>query len=196
MKLQIQKCGWCRRLICLLCWGCIGISFLLCAACGAGQEADAFYSVSEARTQTGEIAYAVTICNADGDLVEEFELQTKPQFQLLENGILQQCTGAGNVTQYQFFDVADSRVSPIYENPQLIENGKIVYMALNGQDAQLIVRDIFDETVFWSFNRDFSEVGVAAGALTDAVFLDERTLEITYLAGEDFETVQEALILQ
>ena len=123
-------------------------------------------------------------------------LQTKPQFRLLENGILQQRTGAGNVTQYQFFDVADSRVSPIYENPQLIENGKIVYMALNGQDAQLIVRDIFDETVFWSFNRDFSEVGVAAGALTDAVFLDERTLEITYLAGEDFETVQEALILQ
>ena len=195
MRLHRPKRGL-RRLAVSVCGVCIGISFLLCAACTTEQESDAFYTVSEARTQTGEIAYAVTICNADGDLVEEFELQTKPQFQLLENGILQQCTGAGNVTQYQFFDVADSRVSPIYENPQLIENGKIVYMALNGQDAQLIVRDIFDETVFWSFNRDFSEVGVAAGALTDAVFLDERTLEITYLAGEDFETVQEALILQ
>ena len=195
MRLHRPKRGL-RRLAVSVCGVCIGISFLLCAACGAGQEADAFYSVSEARTQTGEIAYAVTICNADGDILEESMLQTKPQFRLLENGILQQCTGAGNVTQYQFFDVADSRVSPIYENPQLIENGKIVYMALNGQDAQLIVRDIFDETVFWSFNRDFSETGVPADALTDAAFLDEHTLEVTYLAGEDFETVQEALILQ
>ena len=195
MRLYRLKHGLCRLAV-SVCGVCIGISFSLCAACGAGQEADAFYSVSETRTQTGDIAYTVTICNADGDVLEETMLQTKPQFQLLENGSLQQRTGAGNVTQYQFFDVINCRVSPIYENPQLIENGKIVYMALNGQAAQLIVRDVFDETVFWSFDRDFAETGVPADALTDAVFLDERTLEITYLAGEDFKTVQEALILQ
>lgn len=195
MRLYRQKRDLRRRLALPVCGVCI-IAFLLCTACGTGQEADAFYAVSEARTQAGETTYTVTIYNAGGDILEEAVLQTKPQFQMLENGILQQCTGAGNVTQYQFFDVANSRVSPAYENPQLIENGKIVYMTLDGQNAQLIVRDIFDGTVCWSFERDFSKTGVAADTLTGAAFLDEHTLEISYLTGENFEEVRETLVLQ
>ena len=77
-----------------------------------------------------------------------------------------------------------------------METGKSVYVARYRQWTRLSGRDLFDEPGFWSFDREFAETGVPADALTDAAFLDEHTLEITYLAGEDFETVQEALILQ
>ena len=88
-------------------------------------------------------------------------------------------------------------MSPVYENPELVQGGKIVYMTLNEGAPQLVVRDIFNETVFYrTYDRNFSKTAVPADALISAVFTDANTLQVTYLSGENFEEVEETLRLQ
>lgn len=155
------------------------------------------YSI-EPVTAAGEPAqYKVTVFGRDKSVIYETTLYGEPEFTTLENGVLRMETGAGNVTQYSFFDTVQNRVSPVYENPELVQSGKIVYMTLNEGTPQLVVRDIFDETVFYrTYDRDFSKTAVPADALTSAAFIDESTLQVTYLSGENFEEVEETLRLQ
>lgn len=155
------------------------------------------YSI-ESVTAAGEPAqYKVTVFGHDKSVIYETTLYGEPEFTTLENGVLRMETGAGNVTQYSFFDTVQNRVSPVFENPELVQGGKIVYMTLNEGKLRLVVRDIFDETVFYrTYDREFSKTAVPADALISAVFTDANTLQVTYLSGENFEEIEEALRLQ
>lgn len=165
--------------------------------CFTACQAEKNYSI-ESVTAAGEPAqYKVTVFGRDKSIIYETTLYGEPEFTTLENGVLRMKTGAGNVTQYSFFDTVQNRVSPVYENPELIQDGKIVYMALDEGTPQLVVQDIFDKTVFCRvYDRDFSKTAVPADALTSAAFTDENTLQVTYLSGGDFETVEETIRLQ
>lgn len=164
--------------------------------CMTSCQAEKNYSVETINAQATTAQYKITVFGNDGSNLYETKLYSYPEFTFLDDGILQLRTGTGNVTQYQFFDVVKNEVSPSYENPKLIGYGKVIYMTFVGQGVQLVVRDIFDESVFYqSYSRDFSQTGVLADALISAKFLDENTLQVSYLLGENFEEVQEILIL-
>lgn len=165
--------------------------------CLTACQAEKNYSI-ESVTAAGEPAqYKVTVFGHDKSVIYETTLYGEPEFTTLEKGILRMKTGAGNVTQYRFCDTVQNRVSPTYENPELVQDGKIVYMTLNEGKLRLVVRDIFDETVFYrTYDREFSKTAVPADALISAVFTDANTLQVTYLSGENFEEVEEALRLQ
>lgn len=171
----------------------LALSLVLClTSC----QTKKIYSVELNYVQETIAQYRITVFGNNGSTLYETTLDFNPELTILEDGILQMRTGTGNVAQYHFFDVVNNKVSPIYENPKLIKYGKIVYMAFDNQDVKLIVRDIFDESVFFkSYSRNFSKTGVLADILTSAVFLDENTLHISYLVGENFEEVQELLVL-
>lgn len=165
--------------------------------CFTACQAEKNYSI-ESVTAAGEPAqYKVTVFGRGKSIIYETTLYGEPEFTTLEKGILRMKTGAGNVTQYRFFDTVQNRVSPTYENPELVQDGKIVYMTLNERKLRLVVRDIFDETVFYrTYDRDFSKTAVPADVLTSAAFIGESTLKVTYLSGENFEMVEETLRLQ
>ena len=171
--------------------------FLMLMFCLTACQAEKNYSI-ESVTAAGDPAqYKVSVFGRDKSVIYETTLYGEPEFTTLENGVLRMHTGAGNVTQYSFFDTVQNRVSPVYENPELVQGGKIVYMTLNEGAPQLVVRDIFDETVFYrTYDRNFSKTAVPADALISAVFTDTNTLQVTYLLGENFEEVEETLRLQ
>lgn len=170
---------------------------LMLIFCLTACQAKKNYSIEPVTTAGESAQYKVTVFGRDKSVIYETTLYAEPEFTTLENGVLRMETGAGNVTQYSFFDTVQNRVSPVYENPELVQDGKIVYMTLDEGKLRLVVRDIFDETVFCRvYDRDFSKTAVPADVLTSAVFTDENTLQVTYLSGENFEAVEETLRLQ
>lgn len=170
--------------------------FFLLLLCFTACQTNRNYSVQTVYTQEIAVQYKVSVFGNDGSVLYETVLDIEPEFAELEDGILQMRTGAGNVTQYIFFDVVNNKVSPIYENPELIQFGKIVYMTFYEQKVQLVIRDIFDTSMYFrAYDRNFSKTGVLADALIAAEFLDENTLQVYYLSGEKFEEVQELLML-
>ena len=165
--------------------------------CFTACQAEKSYSIEPVTTAGEPTKYKVSVFGRNKSVIFETMSYAEPEFTSLENGILRMETGAGNVTQYSFFDTVQNRVSPVYENPELMQDGKIVYMALDEGTPQLVVQDIFDKTVFCRvYDRDFSKTAVPADALTSAAFTDENTLQVTYLSGGDFETVEETIRLQ
>lgn len=171
--------------------------FFVLIFCLTACQVEKNYSI-ESVTAAGEpTQYKVTVFGRDKSVIYETTLCGEPEFTTLEDGVLRMKTGAGNVTQYSFFDTVQNRVSPVYENPELVLDGKIVYMTLDEGKLRLVVRDIFDETAFCRvYDRDFSKTAVPADALTSAVFIDENTLQVTYLSGENFEVTEETFRLQ
>lgn len=175
---------------------CLLLFFVL-IFCLTACQAEKSYSIEPVTTAGEPTKYKVFVFGRDKSVIYETMLYAEAEFATLENGILRMETGAGNVTQYSFFDTVQNRVSPVYENPELVQGGKIVYMTLDEGKLQLVVRDIFDENTFCRvYDRDFSKTAVPADALTSAVFTSENTLQVTYLSGENFESIEETLHLQ
>lgn len=122
--------------------------FLMLMFCLTACQAEKNYSI-ESVTAAGDPAqYKVSVFGRDKSVIYETTLYGEPEFTTLENGVLRMHTGAGNVTQYSFFDTVQNRVSPVYENPELVQGGKIVYMTLNEGAPQLVVRDILTKRSF------------------------------------------------
>lgn len=170
--------------------------FILSLFCLTSCQTEKSYLIEPISNAGGSTQYKVSIFGCDKSTIYETVLYTEPQITVLDDGVLRMHTGAGNVTQYSFFDTVHNKVSPVYENPELVQDGKIVYMTLHQNEMQLVVRDIFDETVFYRvYDRDFSKTAVPADALTSAVFTDENTLQVTYLSGENLKEVRETLVL-
>ena|GEM_PF-3064311 len=171
--------------------------FILLLFCLTSCQKEKSYLIEPISNAGGSTQYKVSIFGCDKSTIYETVLYTEPQITVLDDGVLCMHTGAGNVTQYSFFDTVRNRVSPVYENPELVQDGKIIYMTLYESKMQLVVRDIFDETVLYhTYDREFSKTAVPADALTSAVFTDENTLQVTYLSGENFKEVRETLVLR
>lgn len=141
--------------------------------------------------------YQYLIFDNDGDVIYEGSHYKTPNLSYLSNNIVQSHTGGGNISQYQFFDIEKGLVSQIYENPGLIDDGKIVYMVFENNKIKLIVRDLFDKSkLYKEYERDFSPVAAAYNDLIKAEFIDSNKLQVTYLSGENFIEVTEILDLK
>ena len=152
---------------------------------------DPHYKIAE-KNEEGEYYYWVL--DGNGNIMHMGGEGEIPDFSYLDQDILQKHTGGGNVSLYRFFDISKGRSSPIYENPALVEQGKIVYMTLDEDQIKLVVRDIFDETVFYQeYIRDFSPVAAPNSDLISARFINEQQLEIVYLSGEQYTKTTETI---
>lgn len=140
--------------------------------------------------------YQYLVYNNNGKLMFEEILDFKADFSYLSSDILREHNGGGNVSQYQYFNVNENLVSQIYDNPSLVESGKIVYMTYEDDKIKLIISDLFDKSKFYKeYNRDFSPVAAPYNALVDAKFIDSSKLQITYLSGSDRKQVTEIINL-
>ena len=140
--------------------------------------------------------YHYWIFDNSGNIIHEDIYYKNPNISYLSSDIIQKHTGGGNVSQYQFFNIEKGLISPIYDNPGLIDNGKIVYMAFENDQIKLIVRDLFDESIFYKeYECNFSPVAAASSGLITANFINSSELQVTYLSGEDFMEVTEVFDL-
>lgn len=145
-------------------------------------------------TKDGIIEYHYYIYNNQGSVIFEETLLKKPDFLYVDTDILREHHGGGNVSQYQFFNVSKNLISPIYENPSIVKNGKIVYMTYKDDKIKLVVSDLFDKSKFYrQYERDFSPVAAPDGDLTSAEYIDSNKLQITYLSGSNYKEVTEII---
>lgn len=140
--------------------------------------------------------YHYLVYNNNGKIMFEETIDIKVDFSYISSDILRRHNGGGNVSQYKYFNLNDNLVSQIYDNPSLVENGKIVYMTYEDDKIKLIISDLFDKSKFYKeYNRDFSPVAAPYNALVDAKFIDSSKLQITYLSGSNRKQVTEIINL-
>ena len=113
------------------------------------------------------------------------------------DSIVQVRAGAGiNAANYWFYDIESGQISDTFSNISAIKEQKIVYMGFVGEDIRLIVRDIFDEEIYYKdFDRDFSNLAILESVLLEAKFLDNDRIQIKYLSGTEQEEVTEIIEL-
>jgi|GEM_PF-4569140 len=139
------------------------------------------------RTYTSDRTWSLDYVVYDNQGKEIFTGPTHyAQFNYISDSLLETLFSGGTglrVTRY--FDVEKGLVSPDYGNAR-VGCGKVAYAEYNEELKRfdLIVRDIFDEAVFYQeYQRPFA-TGTAYAPLEAAVFFDENHLFIEY-ATED-----------
>lgn len=85
-----------------------------------------------------------------------------------------------------YYDISNDRFSNQYESPIICEYGKIVYLDYNKYTFTLVVRNIYDTN---KFLKQFilEDISFAVSPIIKAEFLDENTLNIVYMSGQEFK---------
>jgi len=140
--------------------------------------------------------YYYCIINKDSDVVKsEGPFNKQPRISIVDGLVkvtLQAGTGLG--TQWGFFyDTNDNVFSQIFQCIYDQCDGKVAVGGMN----KVIVRDIFDESQYYkgitSFNESFSEM---VEPITGVRFLnDGKSIEVLYLAGDNYQKVIEIIDL-
>lgn len=141
--------------------------------------------------------YQYIIYNLDKEVVLDEETTREPAVNYLGDGLFEIVTSHGSpALLYRYYDIFNDTLSEdSFWNRAAVKGHAIAYMDLT-QDSKLvlIVRDIFNKDIYYNeFERNFSPNAVPSSALTDAEFINDDTLNITYLKGEDSEEVTETI---
>ena len=99
------------------------------------------------------------------------------------------------IWEKRYYDINKDIFSELFETPITAAFGNVVYMDASSGTHKLVVRDIFDDSVFYKdFELDFYPSANPADALRHAEFLDENTLMIEYLSALDDVVEQTATL--
>ncbi len=144
-------------------------------------------------TKHSDSEYSLILYGKGKNVVKEEEYPKEPSVNLLEDGILQVTISTGSPASYvHYFDIINNKVSDVYFNPILAQNGKIVYM----NEGELMVSDIFDKTkIYNKIIRDFAPTANPASAVLEARFQEGNKLYIDYLSGAEEEETSETIYL-
>ena len=85
--------------------------------------------------------------------------------------------------------ILEDKMSDTYFNLVFVNNEKAVY----AEKGKIIINGLFDD-YHKEVELNFSETAVYSSVIISAVIVD-NTLELTYLAGENFEEVAEIILL-
>ena len=165
---------------------------------GRNYQIERLVNISDSQPES--YSYRCLVFDNAGNVMqaEEIKGQKLPRYDYIDDNTLRMRYVAGNVTGHQYFDVEKGLISQLYTNPQLVENGKIVYMTRNeNYEIVLVVSDLFDSSKYFrAFERDFSPIAVPYYALHEAEFIDENNLKVTYITGTDYRRVTEVINLE
>lgn len=90
--------------------------------------------------------FSVVLYDKDKKVVHEEKYPIEPIVSILDNKIIEIRISLGNPNSYvYFFDTETNKVSEVYYNPRLVENGKIIFV----KEGKLVVSDIFNRKVLY-----------------------------------------------
>ncbi|WP_349672872.1 hypothetical protein [Lacrimispora sp.] len=138
--------------------------------------------------------YYYIIYNNDKKVVKEgSHYGPSPEINYIDNGTIEILLQAGtNIFYCTYYDINNDRFSDQYESPIICEYEKIVYLDYNKNPFTLVVRNIYDTN---DFLNEFILVDIssAVSPIIKAEFLDENTLNIVYMSGQEFK--EKAVVL-
>lgn len=132
--------------------------------------------------------YHYKILDNNGKTIEEEDISTYPKIQAVSDSIIEVQTGSGNVVYRQYFNINDRKKSELFQNPIIMDYGKIVYASTRDGKLILIVQDLFNRSEFYKeFELDFSPVAIPEDAIVNVQFIEDGTkLRVKYLSGDDY----------
>ena len=146
--------------------------------------------------ENSQSEYFCEVIDNSGKIFAKEKVSSLPKFKKMNDNILEMNFGSGNAVYCQYFDVENKLISEVFGASSAVGYGKIAYMDFLNNQLVLIVQNIFDKNVFYKeFHFDFPPIAVPANAVLNAKFLNENTLQITYLKGDDYEETTENIKL-
>ena len=138
-------------------------------------------------TYSGEAKYYYVIYNKEKKIVkEEEQYGTIPVITYIDENTIQILISGGVNTFFcTYYNINDDKFSKQYESPVAIKYGKVAYFVYSEYPYKFVVSDIFDkDLLFKEFDLD---VSFAVSPITKAEFVDEYTLYIVYMSGEEYK---------
>ena len=141
--------------------------------------------------------YHYKILDNNGKTIEEEDISTYPKIQAVSDSIIEVQTGSGNVVYRRYFNINDRKKSELFQNPIIMDYGKIVYASIKEGNIILVVQDLFDSAYFYKeFELNFSPVAIPEDAIINAQFIENgKKLRLKYLSGDDYVEKTEDLNL-
>jgi hypothetical protein len=147
--------------------------------------------------------YLILIYDTDGNVVYKNMFDKYPQIDVIEQKYvhIRNTYGTGG-WQDMVCDTELNKLSEWFDSAALFYDGLVVGMiyipSAKGENSITVlqVRDIFDKSVYCEeFERDFSPVANVGTILKTAKLLDDNTLYVEYLSGDDYTVMSETIIL-
>lgn len=109
-----------------------------------------------------------------------------------DNVIEERFHGGTYADNCRYYDVDSGKFSDYYENPFLVQDGKIVYF--NEQIKKLIIRNIFDESIYY---RDFEiDISCTQPPISTQLIDSDTHLVMAYYNGANTRIITETFNLQ
>ena len=122
-------------------------------------------------------------------------LRAYPSIEYVDDTLISITIGVGTGTFItQYYDISRDLFSELYDSPIAVGYGNVVYMEWLNSSLRLVTTNIFDNLAFYKeFELDFAPTAIPTNVVIRAEFIDETTLSIIYLHGENYE--EKSLIL-
>ena len=151
-------------------------------------------------TKDNQPEYRYIIYNSYGEIVrDETVWRTQPHITYIFNDtLLSIYRGVGTGTYLvQYYDINKDIFSEIFMSVLLEGYGRIAYIIVTNGKYELVIRDVFDETLFCQrFELDFSSIGNPVDGVRCIAFCSEDTIRITYLSGAEYDEKTEIINLR
>ncbi len=143
----------------------------------------------------GDFTYTYEIRDAKGTmLLYESQCEREPHIEMLSENLLK-CMiqfGTGISTQITFYvNVETGVISEDFISVFDEYNGRTAYHLYQNSKHYMIVRDIFDKDAYYKEFEIKDDIFAIADAVVSAEFSENgKTLDIVYLAGEDYDKTE------
>lgn len=123
---------------------------------------------------------------------------TEPVFYAEDDYLRLSLNYGSGAAEYKYYDVSKGRVSALYTtvlSDRFTKDGVLVACLAHENDAVVVaVRDAFDEKAFYrTFKGEFP---IKFSPSTQAEFISDNQLKITYLTGEDNKEITELFTIE
>lgn len=141
--------------------------------------------------------YYYVVKDKNGEVIDRGCHNWRGSFDLsYHNGLLVLDYGyGGNSFDKRYYDISGTRVSSFFPSPVAESDRLVAYFEWEDSKIKLVVRDIFDSTVFYKeINRDFSDAVFKQNYVGE--FVENNTkLSLTYPVKNSIEAVTEIIPL-
>lgn len=134
--------------------------------------------------EKGEKVYKYVVYSEKNKKIYEEKTYKYPNIKRVNQHIYYVGISAGtSVYLVRYFDLLNERISDVFETPLDIMDNKIIIY--NGKKGEIIVQDIFDKSKYYEEIELKSSDAVFP--IVFARFLSTDTIQVRYMAGNDYE---------
>ncbi len=143
--------------------------------------------------------YILTLTDAQGEFVMSLYFEDElPVITKLNDVLYKICHSTEPQVRYNiYFEASLGQVTRSYLNSIYIGENIIAYFESSEKGNNLIIEEMFsDYGIYMEIVRDFSPATIKIDVILDALLVNDDTIRIVYLQGEEYEEITEEIAIQ